>query len=49
MRFTKAALWSEKTVGTNAIETCLYLNELIQTIGAEHYGTHISILVPPTN
>lgn len=38
LNFTKGALWSEKAVGTNAIGTCLYLNEPIQTIGAEHYG-----------
>ncbi len=38
LRFTKGSLWSEKTVGTNAIGTCLYLDKPMQTIGAEHYG-----------
>lgn len=38
LRFIKGALWSEKSVGTNAIGTCLHLNKPIQTIGAEHYG-----------
>jgi transcriptional regulator of acetoin/glycerol metabolism len=38
LRFVKGALWTEKSVGTNAIGTALYLDKPIQTIGAEHYG-----------
>ncbi|WP_446899669.1 sigma-54-dependent Fis family transcriptional regulator [Clostridium sp. LBM24168] len=38
LNFVKGFLWTEKSVGTNAIGTALYLNKPIQTIGAEHYG-----------
>ncbi|HEY8892575.1 MAG TPA: sigma 54-interacting transcriptional regulator [Clostridium sp.] len=38
LKFVKGALWSERTVGTNAIGTALYLDKPLQTIGAEHYG-----------
>ncbi|MBC2581621.1 sigma-54-dependent Fis family transcriptional regulator [Clostridium sp. DJ247] len=38
LNFIKGALWTEESVGTNAIGTALYLNKPIQTIGAEHFG-----------
>lgn len=37
LNFIKGALWTEQAVGTNAIGTALYLDKVIQTIGAEHY------------
>lgn len=37
LNFVKGELWSEKSVGTNAIGTSLYLNKPVQTIGSEHY------------
>lgn len=40
LNFVKGMLWTEEVVGTNAIGTSLYLNQPIQTIGAEHYGWH---------
>lgn len=38
LSFLPGYLWTEATVGTNAIGTAIYLDEPIQTIGAEHYG-----------
>lgn len=37
LNFVKGSLWDEKSVGTNAIGTCLAINKPIQVIGAEHY------------
>ncbi|WP_110943150.1 sigma-54-dependent Fis family transcriptional regulator [Inediibacterium massiliense] len=36
--FLKGCQWTEENVGTNAIGTCIYLDQPIQTLGAEHYG-----------
>jgi transcriptional regulator of acetoin/glycerol metabolism len=38
LNFVKGYLWTEESVGTNAIGTALYLDKPLQTIGAEHYG-----------
>lgn len=38
LNFKRGALWCERTVGTNAIGTAIYLNKPIQTVGAEHFG-----------
>ncbi len=37
LNFVKGELWTEASVGTNAIGTALYLDKPIQTIGAEHF------------
>lgn len=37
LNFVRGSLWDEKSVGTNAIGTCLAINKPIQVIGAEHY------------
>ncbi len=37
LNFVTGSLWDEKSVGTNAIGTCLAINKPIQVIGAEHY------------
>ncbi len=37
LNFRIGSLWTEKSVGTNAIGTAIYLNKPIQTIGSEHY------------
>ncbi len=37
LNFAKGSLWAEKSVGTNAIGTCLAINKPIQVIGVEHY------------
>lgn len=34
------SLWSEESIGTNAIGTALHLNKPIQIIGAEHYNAN---------
>ncbi|MFA9424236.1 MAG: sigma-54-dependent Fis family transcriptional regulator, partial [Sedimentibacter sp.] len=41
LNFVKGSLWDEKSVGTNAIGTCLAADKPIQVIGPEHYcGYH---------
>lgn len=37
LNFVKGSLWDEKSVGTNAIGTCLATDKPMQVIGAEHY------------
>jgi len=37
LNFVKGTLWNEKSVGTNAIGTCLATDKPVQVIGAEHY------------
>mgnify|MGYP000992169136 CR=1 FL=1 len=37
LNFVKGSLWNEKSVGTNAIGTCLVVDKPVQVIGAEHY------------
>lgn len=37
LNFLPGCLWSEEAVGTNAIGTCLKVDQPIQVIGAEHY------------
>lgn len=37
LNFVKGSLWDEKSVGTNAIGTCLTANKPVQIIGPEHY------------
>jgi transcriptional regulator of acetoin/glycerol metabolism len=37
LNFVKGSLWDEKSVGTNAIGTCLAIDKPMQVIGAEHY------------
>lgn len=37
LNFVKGSLWDEKSVGTNAIGTCLAIDKSMQVIGAEHY------------
>lgn len=37
LNFVRGSLWDEKSVGTNAIGTCLVIDKPIQVIGAEHY------------
>lgn len=37
LNFLKGCKWTEESVGTNAIGTCLYLDKPIHTLGAEHY------------
>ncbi len=37
INFVKGSLWDEKSVGTNAIGTCLAVDKPIQVIGPEHY------------
>ena len=37
LNFVRGSLWDEKSVGTNAIGTCLAIDKPIQVIGAEHY------------
>ncbi len=37
LNFLKGTLWDEKNVGTNAIGTCLAMDEPVQIIGEEHY------------
>lgn len=37
INFVKGSLWDEKSVGTNAIGTCLAADKPIQVLGPEHY------------
>lgn len=37
LNFVKGSKWDEKSVGTNAIGTCLAENKPVQVIGAEHF------------
>jgi len=37
LNFVLGSLWDEKSVGNNAIGSCLAMNKPIQVIGAEHY------------
>ncbi len=37
LNFVRGSLWDEKSVGNNAIGSCLATNMPIQVIGAEHY------------
>lgn len=37
LNFVKGSLWDEKSVGTNAIGTCLAVDKPIQVLGPEHY------------
>ncbi len=40
LNFVKGSLWDEKSVGSNAIGTCLAINKPIQVVGAEHFCEH---------
>ncbi len=35
--FSIGSMWTEESIGTNAIGTALYLNKPVQIIGSEHY------------
>ncbi len=37
LNFVLGSIWDEKSVGNNAIGTCLALDKPVQVIGAEHY------------
>ncbi len=37
LNFVEGSKWDEKSVGTNAIGTCLSIDKPVQVIGAEHY------------
>lgn len=37
LNFEIGTIWTEKSIGTNAIGTALYLDKPLQIIGAEHY------------
>ncbi|MGD9568344.1 MAG: sigma-54-dependent Fis family transcriptional regulator [Sedimentibacter sp.] len=37
LNFVHGSIWDEKSVGNNAIGTCLTMDKPIQVIGAEHY------------
>ena len=37
LNFEIGTIWTEESIGTNAIGTALYLDKPVQIVGAEHY------------
>lgn len=44
IRFVEGAVWSEEMMGTNAIGTCIKVDQPLQIYAAEHFFANLSVL-----